>query len=67
MRTITQRDVMRALYREHDGGEAQTIAAYAAAERQGRAPRIKSISTTSPEAYARALFNDGLVKRWLRL
>lgn len=67
MRSTTQRDVMRALYRKHRGDESATVAAYAAAERSGQVPRSKNTHDIGAEAYAQALFNDGIRKGWLRL
>ena len=59
--------MMRTLYRKHRGDESATVAAYAAAERSGQVSRSKNAHDIDAEAYARALFNDGVRKGWLRL
>ena len=61
----TQRDVMRELYRRHNGDRAQTIRSYAAAERTGDVARGTNASGYSPKEYATALFSDGIKKGWL--
>ncbi len=56
---------MRRLHRLHAGDEALVCAAYAEAEVKGQAFRKRGDFRMSPEAYARALWRDGIVKGWL--
>jgi hypothetical protein len=65
-RRLFQRDVMRAIWARCAPDEERTIREYAAAERQGEAPRKQNVSGHTPEQYARALLADGLKKGWLR-
>lgn len=64
-RPVSQRNVMRRLFVECDSDEERVIAAYAHAERSGEVVRSSRSSQLSAEAYARALFKDGLRKGWL--
>ena len=61
----TQRDTMRQLYRENNGDEVRTIAAYAKAERNGQVERRSNDWQWSAERYALALLRDGQEKGWL--
>jgi hypothetical protein len=65
MKRTTQRDVMRQLYRQHRGNEEQVVRAYAAAEERGEIRRSSNRHGLDAEAYARALWADGLRKGWL--
>ncbi|MBK9366821.1 MAG: hypothetical protein IPN01_10945 [Deltaproteobacteria bacterium] len=62
---MSQRDVMRALWAKYKPNEERVIAAYAAQERAGAAPRSSNTHDVSPEDYARRLFYDGRTKGWL--
>ncbi len=63
--TPSQRDMMRALYREHGADETSVCAAYAQAEIDGRVARKRGADSVTPETYAKALWNDGTAKGWL--
>jgi hypothetical protein len=65
-RPPTQRDMMRDLYRQSDGDEERTVAAYAAAERHGLVERRSNSHDIDADSYARRLLADGLAKGWLR-
>ena len=58
---------MRDLFVLHRDNPERIISAYAAAERNGEAPRENNTSGLTPERYAKALLNDGLKKGWLSL
>ena len=62
---MSQRDVMRRLWKLHRGNEAKVVAAYAKAERDGEIPRKSNTNDVSAEDYAVALLKDGLKKGWL--
>jgi hypothetical protein len=62
----TQRAIMQRLVVEHGGDIERVITAYANAERNGEATRSRNTSNLGPEAYARALLNDGMRKGWLK-
>jgi hypothetical protein len=61
----TQRDMMRRLYRDNNGDEARSIAAYAKAERNWEVERRSNYWQWSAERYALALLPDGKQKGWL--
>lgn len=61
----SQRNVMRRLWREHDGGQDEVVRAYAAEERAGLVLRDRNRYGLSPDAYARILLEDGLRKGWI--
>ncbi len=63
--TEHQRDLMRALYRLHQGDHTATCAAYAKAEADGLAFRKCGSLQLSPEEYAKGLLADGLSKGWI--
>lgn len=63
--TEHQRDLMRSLYKLHNGDQVLTCAAYARAEANGQAYRKRGSLRMPPEDYARALLEDGLRKGWL--
>lgn len=65
MARVTQRDVMRDLYRRLGGDQDRVVAAYAAAERRGDAKRTSNVHDMTPEEYARRLYADGVAKGWL--
>jgi hypothetical protein len=56
---------MRELHRRFPGNKQQCVKAYAAAEQNGEVERRSNRFDLSPEAYATALFNDAVRKRWL--
>ena len=65
-RLLTQRDVMRQVWARLGPNHERVIAAYAAEERAGRAPRDSNIHGESPEVYARKLLNNGVTLGWLK-
>ena len=65
MARTTQRDVMRNLHRRLGGDHERIVAAYAAAERSGEAQRASNVLGMTAEAYAEALYQDGIKKGWL--
>lgn len=62
----TQRAVLRDIFNRCNGNPTLTISQYAEAERNGEVRRKKNESKMSHDAYATALFNDGIKKGWLR-
>jgi hypothetical protein len=65
-RSMSQRDKMRELYREHGGDEAQIIRAYAVAEERGEVTRESDSFGLSALDYAARLFADGNKKGWIQ-
>ena len=61
-RATTQRGFMRDLVTRFGMDEVRVITEYAAAEVR----RMSNEYNTTPEQYARALWNDGVKKGWLR-
>ena len=61
----SQRNVMRRLWREHDGDHHDVVRAYAVEERAGLVLRDRNRYDLSPDAYARILLKDGLRKGWI--
>lgn len=64
-RRSSQRDVMRSIWARCAPDEDRAVREYAAAERQGEAPRKQNKHGLTPEQYARALLSDGMKKGWL--
>jgi hypothetical protein len=62
---ISQRNMMRDLFKRYGGVEDSVIKAYAAAERRGEVERKNNRSGYGAEQYARALWADGLKNGWL--
>ncbi len=60
-----QRGVMRSLYQTHGDDEEAVCAAYVKAELDGKVARKRNDNSTSPEAYAKALWKDGKAKGWI--
>ena len=65
MAQMTQRDMMRGLYRRVGGDHERVVAAYAAAERSGDVQRASNVRQMTPEEYAERLYQDGVKKGWL--
>lgn len=63
---MKQRDKMRELYATYSGRKDACIADYAEAERKGEVVRKRDSHGRSAEAYAAALFEDGVRKLWIR-
>ena len=63
---MRQRDKMRELYARFGGRKGDCVAGYAEAERRGEVGRKQDSHGLSPEAYAAALFEDGVRKLWIR-
>lgn len=63
---MSQRDVMRRVWARFGPSEERVVAAYAAEERAGTAPRASNTRGESPEEYARRLLYDGFAKGWLK-
>ena len=61
----SQRDVMRAIYARCGGNIDDAVNEYAASERRGEVARRSNSAGVPPEAYARALLQDGERKGWL--
>lgn len=64
-RASSQRDMMRALFRQFGGDKNRTVAAYAAAERRGEVDRLSNVLGMTSQEYATRLFADGTKKGWL--
>ncbi len=64
MQTKSQRDVMRSLVSKYGRHEDLVISAYAQAEQHGDVQRRRNTHGISPKKYARALWADGVAKRW---
>ena len=54
-----QRERMRSLFYIFKEDRDRVCAAYAEAEKAGEVPRLSDRNSTSPEAYAKALWRDG--------
>jgi len=65
MKWNSQRSFMCELYRQYSGNEEKVVRAYAEAEDAGRMLRRKNKSNLSAIEYARALWKDGIRRRWL--
>jgi hypothetical protein len=65
-RPSTQRNAMCRWHRWFEHDHDRVIREYAADERCGAVPRARNAHGLDPEAYARALLQDGLRKGWLR-
>jgi hypothetical protein len=61
---LKQREMMRRLIQTHGRNEDVVCRAYAQAEAQGKVERRSNEHNLDPEAYARALWNDGERKGW---
>ncbi len=61
----SQRDKMRALFKAYGDDEAAVCSAYAKAEKDGKVARESNDYSIPAEAYARALWRDGISKGWL--
>lgn len=64
-RVMTQRDMMRELFRRFGGDRAQVVEAYAEAERRGEVERVRDAHDMSADEYASRLFADGVEKSWI--
>ena len=62
---MTQRDVMRDIWRRCRPDEEAAVREYAAREARGEVERTSNRYDLTSEQYARALLADGLRKRWL--
>ena len=63
---MTQRDMMRKLFRRFDGDRSRIIEAYAEAERRGEVQRVHDSRDISADEYASLLFADGVQKSWIQ-
>ena len=63
---MSQRDMMRMLFRQFSGDRAQVIEAYAKAERRGEVERVHNTYDMSADEYASRLFADGVKKGWIQ-
>jgi len=61
----TQRDIMRRLWRRHEGDTEAIVRAWARAEASGEAHRASNVYDLSPKDYGRRLLNDGIKKGWI--
>ena len=59
-----QRDWMREIAEKHHFDQDKTIAEYTKLDEKGEIPRSRK--SQPAEAYARAMWNDGIGKNWLR-
>jgi hypothetical protein len=62
---MTQRDMMRFLWRNYAPNEERVVREYAAREEAGEVARMSNSLAIPPLEYARLLLNDGLRKGWL--
>jgi hypothetical protein len=62
----SQRDVLRELVASFGMNEEKVIQEHAAAEKRSEAKRASNKHDLEPEAYARALWRDGIRKGWLK-
>lgn len=62
---VSQRDIMRQLWRQYRGDATAIIRAWARAERSGEAVRASNVRGLSPEDYGRRLLDDGIKKGWI--
>ncbi len=63
---MSQRDTMRELYKKNNGNRDSCIRDYAKLEEEGKVKRKINTHGLTPEQYAKALYNDGLRKGWLK-
>ena len=63
---MRQRNFMRELYKKHNGNKDMIIKEYAEGERQGVVIREQNQHQLTVEAYAQALYKDGIRKGWIR-
>jgi len=63
---MTQRDMMRKLFRRFDGDRSRVVTAYAEAERRREVQRVHDSRDMSADEYASRLFADGVQKRWIQ-
>jgi len=63
---MTQRDMMRHLFRRFGGDRLRVVEAYAEAERRGEVVRVRNSNHMSADEYASCLFADGIRKQWLQ-
>lgn len=61
---LSQRDMMRHLVSTYGRNEDVVCQKYAQAERRGKVERRSNRCDLSPQAYAHALWSDGLRKGW---
>lgn len=64
--SMTQRDMMRGLFRRFDGDQARIVKAYSEAERRGLVQRVRNTYDLSAEECASRLFEDGVRKQWIQ-
>ena len=64
-RQMSQREKMKALYKQHKGDEKLAVKQYAQAEKDGEVKRDSNEYDLSPENYAQRLWNDGVNDGWL--
>ena len=63
---ISQRDYMRKLYKKFSSRKTIIIQTYANGECEGIVERKRNTFKLSPEAYAQALFSDGIRRGWIK-
>lgn len=61
-----QRAAMREVFSKYNGDKEKTIRAYAWLDEKGYAPRKNDTHKFTPMYYAKALYNDGINKGWLK-
>ena len=63
---MTQRDMMRQLFRRFGGDRPRVLKAYAEVERRGWVVRVHNSHDMSADEYASRLFADGIRKQWIQ-
>jgi len=62
----SQRNYMRELVKRFGANSDRVVREYAAAEMRGDVQRNRNSHGLTPEQYARALWNDAVMKGWIR-
>ncbi len=62
----TQRDFIKDVFKKHNGNKEETIKDYARLEEEGTVQRKNNSHKLSSMDYAKALYNDGINKGWLK-
>jgi len=63
---MNQRTYMRQLYKQYGNNESVLVTEYAKAEKNNIVPRKKNTYKISAEQYAKALYQDGIRKGWIK-
>ena len=62
----SQRDAMKEIFKKYNGEKDDVIKTYAWMEGKGYAQRKSNLYHLSAMSYAKALYRDGIRRRWLK-